>query len=115
MYDRGVADPPPSGTTDLPSSPQSKRRSRAHCCSPAIAASTCTATTASISLASTEAGLARSGLVDLDVPAFELGIVELANGVGDFFRSRHFDKAEAFRLSGALVRDDSGALHLADL
>src|SRR5215472_3169042 len=83
-------------------------------CLPAAAATTCTATTVSIALASAEAQLARFGLVDLDVSAFEFGIVELTDGVGGFFRSRHLDKAEALRLSGELVRDDRGALHLAN-
>jgi hypothetical protein len=66
-------------------------------------------------LASAEARLARFGLVDLDVPPFELGIVELPDRIGGFFRSRHLDKAEASRLSGEFIRDDRGALHLTRL
>src|SRR6516162_5308427 len=84
-------------------------------CLPAVAASAGTATTIAITVASAEARLARFGLVDLDVPAFEFGIVELTDCVGGFFRSRHLDKAEAFRLSRELVRDDRGALHSANL
>jgi len=84
-------------------------------CLPAVAPTTGAAASVSIAVASAEARLARLGLVHLDVPALELGIVKLTNRVGGLFRCRHLDKAEAFRLSGELVRDDRGALHLASL
>jgi hypothetical protein len=84
-------------------------------CLPAVATPACSATAVSVAVASAEARLARLGLVYLDVPAFEFGIIELVDCVGNFFRICHFDKAEAFRLSGELIRDDRGTLHLTNL
>ena len=82
---------------------------------PAIAAPACSTTAAPIAVASTEARLARPSFVHFDVAALEFGIVELADRFGNLFRSCRLDEAEAFRLSGEFIRDDRGALHLANL
>src|SRR5579885_550284 len=82
---------------------------------PAVAAAAGTAAAVATTVAGAEARLARLGLVYLDVAALEFAIVELTNRIGDFLRGRHFDKAKALGLSGKLIRDDRGALHLTNL
>lgn len=83
---------------------------------PAVAsAARAAAVSVTIAAAAAEVRLARFGLVDLDVATLEVGIVELPDRVGNFFRSCHLDKAETFRLSGEFIRDHRGALHLTDL
>ncbi len=105
--------------------PKSKGRAKArpdYCLLPAIAGSIAAAavseatlTAASITVASgiaAKARLARPRLVNLDVPALELGIVELLNRLGRFLRGRHLDEAEALGLARELVRDHGDALNL---
>jgi len=75
---------------------------------PAIAAaiSAAAAATAPVAAAATaEAGLTRLGLVDLDVAALQLSLVELLNCLGRIFRISHLDKTEPLATSHITVLD----------
>jgi hypothetical protein len=52
--------------------------------------------TVPITVASAKARFARLGLIHLDVPALEFGIVELMDRVGNFFRSVISTKPKPF-------------------
>jgi len=80
-----------------------------------LSTSGCGSIAAAATSVTAEAILAWLGLAYLDVPALELGIVELLNRLGRFLCSCHFDEAETLRLAGKLVHDHGNALHLACL
>ena len=82
----------------------------AHTSLPAVAAATGT-----IAVVAAETVFAGFGLIHLDIPAFQLGVVELCDGLGRLVRTRHLNKAKALRLAGKFVRDDHRALHLSGL
>src|SRR6516225_5285739 len=77
--------------------------------SPTVAASICSA---AAPIPVSETRFARSGFVYLDILAFEFGIVESPDRIGNLWRGCHLDKAEAPRLSGEFIRDHGGAFHL---